>query len=365
LQVKIGDISGSDLKWDKIELYFHAIPENDKDGIMGRLRKAFDSEMSQGGRELLILEEEQRQQTGGGAPVPDFDQDEMTSSFPVFLGKRKRRVTVPSPIETPTAKQEDVLIAIPEPVGFPIPNCDDPTTVFVLLKAKGLGDAEAWKGVGDMMLQIQATTREKKLSLISAYSPLAVSGPGFVLGVLLDQEPMSVVLAYLETFTESLGTDIPDNKEEIFELFSRHRQVQDQEAPILPIEEDERFPIPSQAQQMMRCCALNMDLVDMCQTKFNDRQFDQSVIRKWFTDKPERLEGTGLTVEELSVVHIVPSCLGGISYVYNYALVPTRVNSKFRERFDAFKRMYLGRQTIGIALEFATWVRVRADVPFS
>jgi hypothetical protein len=51
--------------------------------------------------------------------------------------------------------------------------------------------------------------------------------------------------------------------------------------------------------------------------------------------------------------------------VYNYALVPKRVNSKCRERFEDFKRAYLGRQTIGIALGFAAWVRVRTDVPFS
>jgi hypothetical protein len=215
------------------------------------------------------------------------------------------------------------------------------------------------------MPRIQAAKKSEILGILSAYSPPVANGPCFVFEVLLEQYPMTVVLAYFESFVESLGTDIPANKEEIFELFSRHRQVQDEQAPIPPIEEDERFPIPTQVQQMMRCCALNMELVDVCQTKFNDRQFDQSAIRKWFTDKPERLEGTGLTVEELGVDHVVPSCLGGISYVYNYALVPRRVNSKFRERFDAFKRAYLGRQTIGIALGFADWVRVRADVPFS
>jgi hypothetical protein len=258
--------------------------------------------------------------------------------------------------------KEEQLTVISE---TPILNCDDPTIVFMLLKAKGLEDAEAWKGVGDLMPRVQATTKEKKLSVISAYSPLVVTGPGFVLAVLLEQEPMSVVSAYLEKFTEFLGPDIPDSKEEIFELFSRHRQAQDQEVPDHPIKEDERFPTPTQTQQMMRCCALNMDLVDWCQMKYNDRQYDQSTIRKWFTDKPERLEGTGLTVEELSVDHVVPSCLGGISYVYNYALVPKRVNSKFRERFDAFKRGYIGRQTICIAMGFAVWVRVRADVPFS
>jgi hypothetical protein len=247
----------------------------------------------------------------------------------------------------------------------PPTDCDDPKTVFVLLKARGLADSQAWKGVGELMLRIQATKKNDKLSVIGAYSPLVVKGPEFVLAVLLEQETATVVLHYLERFIESLGPDIPDNKEEIFELFSRHRQLQDQEAPMNPIKEDERFPIPTQAQQMLRCCALNMDLVDWCQTKYNDRQYDQSEIRKWFTDRPERLDGTGLTADELSVDHVVPSCLGGISHVYNYALVPRRVNSKFRERFDAFKRAYIGRQTTGISLGFAAWVRVRADVPFS
>jgi hypothetical protein len=247
----------------------------------------------------------------------------------------------------------------------PLMDCDDPRTVFRLLKARGLSDNEAWRGVGELMSQIQTTSKDKKLSVIAAYIPLVATGPGFVLGVLLEQEPATVVAAYLETFTGSLGPDMPDNKEEIFELFSRHRQLQDREAPALPIKEDERFPIPTRIQQLARCCALNMDLVDWCKMKYNNRQYDQSAIRKWFIEQPERLEGTGLTVEELSVDHIVPSCLGGISYVFNYALVPKRVNSKFRERFEDFKRAYLGKQTIEIAMGFAVWVRVRNDVLFS
>ena len=244
-------------------------------------------------------------------------------------------------------------------------DCDDPRTVFGLLKARGLEDAEAWKGVGELMLQIQATNKAKKLSVIAFYTPGFVNGPAFVLGILLEQEPMTNVAAYLESFTESLASDVPSDPEEIYELFLRHRLIQDQVDQDDRTNEDERFPIPTRAQQMLRCCALNMDLVEWSQARFNNRQYDQGAIRKWFTDNPQRLEGTGLTVEELSVDHVVPSCLGGISCVYNYALVPKRVNSKFRERFDDFKRGYLGRQTIGIALGFAAWVRVRTDVPFS
>ena len=254
------------------------------------------------------------------------------------------------------------VTAISEP---PIMDFDNPRTVYTLLKARGFEDAQAWKGVGDLMPRIQATKQNDKLGVISSYSPLVPNGPGFVLGVLLEREPVTVVASHLESFTESLGHDIPSDQEQIYELFLRHRQLRDQEVPIHPITEDERFPIPTRAQQLQRCCAMNMDLVDWCQTKFNNRQHDQSAIRKWFIDKPERLEGTGLTVEDISVDHVVPSCLGGISYVYNYALVPKRVNSKFRERFEDFKRGYIGRQTIGIALGFAAWVRVRTDVPFS
>jgi hypothetical protein len=218
----------------------------------------------------------------------------------------------------------------------------------------------------DLMPRIQATKKNDKLSVTAAYSPLVANGPGFVLAVLLEQEPVTVVAAYLQSFVEALGHDIPDNKEEIFELFLRHRQVQDKEVLIHPIKEDERFPIPTQAQQLLRCCATNVDLVDWCRMKFNDGQHDQSMVRKWFTDKPERLEGTGLTVEELSVDNVVPFCLGGIPYVYNYALVPKRLNSKCKERFADFKRAYLGRQTIGIALiKIAASVWVRTDVPCS
>jgi hypothetical protein len=88
------------------------------------------------------------------------------------------------------------------------------------------------------MTQIKTTSKDNKLSVIAAYIPLVATGPGFVLGVLLEQEPATVVAAYLETFTGALGPDMPDNKEEIFELFSRHRQLQDREAPALPIKED-------------------------------------------------------------------------------------------------------------------------------
>jgi hypothetical protein len=259
-------------------------------------------------------------------------------------------------------KQEDPTTA---ESGVSRMDLDDANIVYLLLQARGLEDADAWKGVGDLMVQIRNIKQEDKLSVISAYSPPVSNGPGFVLGVLLEQEPMAVVAIHIESFTESLGPDIPHNKEEIVELFSRHRQAKDQVAPIHPIVEDERFPIPSQAQQQLRCCALNMDLVDWCLVKFNDRQYDQSMIRKWFIDKPERLEGTGLTIEDFSVDHVVPLSLGGISYVYNYALIPKRVNSKCRERFDNFKRVYLGRQSIGIALGFARWACVRTDVHFS
>jgi hypothetical protein len=232
----------------------------------------------------------------------------------------------------------------------PIVDCDDPRTVFVLLKTRGLPDTDAWKGVGGLMQRIQAVTKDRKLGVIAAYTPQT------------ERETTTIVADSLGKFTESLGPDIQNDEEEILGLYSRHRQVQ---ARIHPNQEDERFPIPTRAQQLLRCCALNIDLVDWCQTKFNDQQYDHIMIRKWFSDKPERLEGTGLTVEELCVDHIVPSCLGGASYIYNYALVPKRVGSKFKERFEDFKRAYLGRQTVEIALGFAQWVCVRADIRFS
>jgi hypothetical protein len=360
--------------YDKFQIEFHKIPMKER----GKRSAAYIKYAAEVGIDLEKLKKMNHQGFHLSLSFDSpFSHHQSMSDKPFFLPdcKKARLLQAIVPVYDKNCSERDAkeikpLADVKEeelPVisETPIADCDDPRTVFVLLKARGLEDADAWKGVGELMLRIQAAKKNDKLRVIAAYSPLVANGPGFVLAVLLEQEPVTVVAAYLQSFVEALGHDIPDNKEELFELFSRHRQVQDKEVPIHPIKEDERFPIPTQTQQMLRCCALNMDLVDWCQMKFNDRQHAQSVVRKWFTDKPERLEGTGLTVDELSVDHVVPFCLGGVSYVYNYALVPKRVNSKCRERFEDFKRAYLGRQTIGIALGFAAWVRVRTDVPFS
>ena len=108
---------------------------------------------------------------------------------------------------------------------------DDPRTVHLLLKARGLGDVEAWRWVGELMPRIHAARKIDKLQVISSYSPLVANGPGFVLGVLLEREPMANVAGYLESFTEFIGPDIPADREEVYDLFLLHRQLQDQAAP--------------------------------------------------------------------------------------------------------------------------------------
>ena len=93
---KIGNINitGSALNWDAIESLFPGIPQKpDRDGIMLRLRKAFDSEMTQAGRELLILSEVQGQQTDGGSPVYDQDSDEEMQSSDAGFREPHRSVS--------------------------------------------------------------------------------------------------------------------------------------------------------------------------------------------------------------------------------------------------------------------------------
>jgi hypothetical protein len=210
-----------------------------------------------------------------------------------------------------------------------------------------------------LMPRIQAAKKSDILRLISDYGPPVANGPGFVLEVLLEQDPLVLVLSHFGSFMEVHGSDIPHKKEEILKLFSKHRQAQHRKAQVREGE------CPTRAQQLARCCALNMDLIRWTKSEFNDQQHDPNRIRKWFNDQPGRLEGTGLTIDQLRVEHIIPVRMGGISYVYNYALVPKGVKSKSANRSEELKGELLGRQSIGIALGFATWVSVRMDVPFS
>jgi hypothetical protein len=281
----------------------------------------------------------------------------------------------------PRYPQEDT----PIPSGWPNIDFEDPRSVYALLEARGWEGVDTWKCVYDLMPRIQAAKKSDILRLISDYKPPVANGPGFVLEVLLEQDSLVLVLSHFGSFMEVHGSNIPHKKEEILKLFLKHRhqdptvlkkiwsipnpgmaawvlkhsQAQHRKAQVLAGE------CPTRAQQLARCCALNMDLIRWTKRKFNDQQHDPNRIRKWFTDQPGRLEGTGLTIDQLRVEHIIPVRMGGISYVYNYALVPKGGKSKSTNRSEELKGELLGRQSIGIALGFATWASVRTDVPFS
>jgi hypothetical protein len=64
----------------------------------------------------------------------------------------------------------------------------------------------------------------------------------------------------------------------------------------------------------------------------------------------------------VSVDHIVPQNIGEFSHVFDCCPVSPRVNSKFGDRFDTYKRKYIGKQAVKIALGFSRWVGERSDV---
>ena len=96
------------------------------------------------------------------------------------------------------------------------------------------------------------------------------------------------------------------------------------------------------------------------QAKFPTGPIAAGEVTEWFRANPERLEGTGLTVDDVSTGHIVPESIGGRNYIFNYYIMPKYQESYFRDDWTEEKRAYIGEEAANIALGFAQWFRDKA-----
>ena len=113
-----------------------------------------------------------------------------------------------------------------------------------------------------------------------------------------------------------------------------------------------------------RLCALNLDLIECMKAKFHNREIPAGEVTKWFKANPEQLEGTGLTVDDVSTDHILPRSAGGAHHVFNYYIMSKSHNSHFQNNWTAEKRAYVGKQGVKIAQGFAEWCRDKSDVQY-
>ena len=133
-----------------------------------------------------------------------------------------------------------------------------------------------------------------------------------------------------------------------------------------PAKAESKYAPPGPVAMRARLCALNFDLIEAMKARFHDREIDAGEVTKWFKDNPAQLEGTGLSVDDISTDHILPRSVGGHHHVFNYYIMPRSHNSHFRDNWTAEKRAYIGKQGVKMAQGFAGWCRdqVKHDIPF-
>lgn len=221
--------------------------------------------------------------------------------------------------------------------------------------ARGLTEEEALVGASVLLVPVRGAMETSRLALIMGYTPAPKSEPpsglGRVIGVLLAGHHEDTVYRYIGPFLKSLGglyTDLRD--EEIMVAFAEFRWRP----------EDDRSPIPGPGEKRMRTCALNVDLVN--HFMIDGGRCSREDVRRWYVADSERLVGTGLGVNSVSVCHVVPECVGGLSHVYNYVLLPNTISDKFRDEFDDEKICYIGPIAVAISTAFAKWASVRSNV---
>ena len=83
--------------------------------------------------------------------------------------------------------------------------------------------------------------------------------------------------------------------------------------------------------------------------------------RRWLLKNPEYIP-EDLRNVEWQVDHVIPSALGGPSWVFNYVLMPTEVNQHFKDMLNKEKRRYVGQSVFTAAKSFARWFKARAHV---
>jgi hypothetical protein len=113
-------------------------------------------------------------------------------------------------------------------------------------------------------------------------------------------------------------------------------------------------------QQTMLYCGHNQDLWKYLKERKLERYNNPATwkgIREWtYTPRGRKwLKSAGMTPEGVALDHIHPKAGGRIDHPYNCFLMPTSVNSYFRDRTDKEKGAYIGDLASTTAGRFVTW----------
>ena len=117
---------------------------------------------------------------------------------------------------------------------------------------------------------------------------------------------------------------------------------------------------PPPVQMRSRLCALNFDLIRDMKAKFHNRPIPAGEITKWFKSNPQQLDGTGISIDQISTDHIIPKSVGGYDHLFNYYIMPKGHNSHFKDNWTPEKKAYVGKQGVKIAQGFSQWCKDKA-----
>ena len=119
---------------------------------------------------------------------------------------------------------------------------------------------------------------------------------------------------------------------------------------------------PPPVQMRSRLCALNFDLIRDMKAKFHNRPIlaGEREITKWFKSNPQQLDGTGISIDQISTDHIIPKSVGGYDHLFNYYIMPKGHNSHFKDNWTKEKKAYVGKQGVKIAQGFSQWCKDKA-----
>ena len=113
-------------------------------------------------------------------------------------------------------------------------------------------------------------------------------------------------------------------------------------------------------QQTMLYCGHNQDLWKYLKKRNLEKHNSLAAwkgIREWtYTPKGrEWLKSAGMTPEGVALDHIHAKAGGRIDHAYNCFLMPTSVNSYFKDRWDKEKQEYIGELASATASRFVKW----------
>ena len=117
---------------------------------------------------------------------------------------------------------------------------------------------------------------------------------------------------------------------------------------------------PPGYQQLLRCCALDIELHEWLGDKLS-RKHPRDVVKRYYKRAPDQVRAAGLNPDYFSVDHVVPKNIGGLDHCYNYVLMPTEINAGFGDKWTTEKKNYVGSHAVKVTTAFSQWFRSRNE----